>query len=220
MTTLEAPQSLSATQLGLLQNPVDRALARSAETLSEMSGASIAFTSSTIKIVPLADVPIAVGRPGEPAVGIYVGMRGDGSGYLLLLMDEPVAIKLAALMLGDDLASVELTDELSASALAEAGNVACGAFMNEIGDTTGLELLAMPPVVVADMRGAIMDVAIADIAQEGDAALLITTQLGDQTAHAVEGELVELRLLVIPTPDTLAALLERLANLGNGNYSA
>jgi hypothetical protein len=62
-----------------------------------------------------------------------------------------------------------------------------------------------------------MDVALADIAQVGDDALLITTQLGAQAAHVVDGELVELRLLVIPTPDTLAALLERLANLGKGN---
>jgi chemotaxis protein CheC len=181
-----------------------------------MSGVTIAFSSSTIEIVPLANVPMVVGNPGEPAIGIYVGMEGDGFGYLLLLMDEAMAIELAALMLGEDPASISLQDELSGSALAEAGNVACSSFMNEIGDTTGLELLAMPPIVVGDMRGAIMDIAIADIAQVGDEALLITTQLGTESALMGEGELVNLRLLVIPTPDTLASLLDRLGSIARG----
>jgi chemotaxis protein CheC len=216
MHTLSPPHSLSRDQLSLLHEPIDRALARSAETLSEMSGVPIAFTSSSIDIVPLAQVPTTVGNPGEPAIGVYVGMEGDGSGYVLLLMDEPMAVQLAALMLGQEPASIVLEDELPASALAEAGNVACSSFMNEIGDATGLELLATPPVVVGDMRGAIMDVALADSAQLGDDALLITTQLGPESALGVEGQLVNVRLLVIPTPDTLAALLDRLHSKARG----
>src|ERR1700674_5206270 len=92
MPTVPPPHSLSQDQLSLLHEPVDRALARSAETLSEMSGVPIAFTSATIDIVPLADVTTAIGNPGDPAIGIYVGMEGDGSGYLLLLMDESMAV--------------------------------------------------------------------------------------------------------------------------------
>jgi chemotaxis protein CheC len=216
MHTVPPPHSLSRDQLSLLHEPVDRALARSAEVLSEMSGVSIAFTTSTIDLVALAEIPTAVGDPGDPAIGIYVGMEGDGSGYVLLLMDESMAVQLAALMLGEDAATIELTDELPASALAEAGNVACSQFMNEVGDATGLELRAMPPVVVGDMRGAILDVAIADIAQLGDDALLITTQLGPESALAGSDGLVNLRLLVIPTPDTLTALLERLGSKARG----
>lgn len=217
MTISTAPHSLSPSQLDLLREPVNRALARSAETLSEMSGVTIEFNSSSIDIVPLTEVPAAVGRPGEPGIGIYVGMEGEGFGYLLLLMDEPMAVRLASLMLGEGAALVSLEDELSVSALAEAGNVACSSFMNEIADITGLELLALPPIVVGDMRGAIMDIAIADIAQVGDEALLITTQLGTELAHAGSGDLVDLRLLVIPTPDTLTALLDRLAGKARGD---
>ncbi len=62
------------------------------------------------------------------------------------------------------------------NALAEAGDVSCSAFMNELGETTRLCLMAMPPVVIDDMRGAILDVVVAEIAQSGDEALLIKTQ--------------------------------------------
>src|SRR5882672_5361375 len=80
MPTVPARHSLSQEQLSLLHEPVDRALARSAETLSEMSGVPIAFTLATIDMVALPDVPTAVGNPGDPAIGIYVGMEGDGFG--------------------------------------------------------------------------------------------------------------------------------------------
>jgi chemotaxis protein CheC len=135
-------------------------------------------------------------------------MEGDGFGYLLLLLDESMATELSALLLCEDPSSIDLQDELSASALAEAGNVSCSAFMNALGEATSLTLMAMPPVVVGDMRGAIMDVAIADIAQTGDEALLITTHLGRADLESAES--VNARLLAIPTPETLDTILARL----------
>jgi chemotaxis protein CheC len=137
-------------------------------------------------------------------------MEGEGFGYLLLLLDEPMALQVAALMLGEDPSSIALEDEMTASALAEAGNVACSSFMNEIGEATDLQLLATPPVVVGDMRGAIMDIALAEIAQLGDEALLIKTQLGRPEEGPGLVDLANFRMLVIPTPDTLTALLDRL----------
>jgi chemotaxis protein CheC len=201
------PRNLASSSVQTLHATVDRALARSAETLSEMSGVAITMASSAIDVVPLAEVPAAVGAPDEPAIGVYVGMEGDGFGYLLLLLDESMAAELAALLLCEEPGSIDLQDELAASALAEAGNVSCSAFMNALGEATRLTLMAMPPVVVGDMRGAIMDVAIADIAQTGDEALLITTHLG--RADAVT-EAVNARLLAIPSPETLATMLSRL----------
>jgi chemotaxis protein CheC len=192
-----------------LNTLVTRALSCSAETLTEMSGVQISIAASAVERVPLAEVPTAVGQPDEPAVGVYVGMEGDGFGYVLLLLDESMAADLAALLLCEEPGSISIEDELAASALAEAGNVSCSAFMNELGAATGLTLMAMPPVVVGDMRGAIMDIAIADIAHTGDEALLIRTHLGrgDEAAAAA----VNARLLVIPTPETMDAIVERLA---------
>lgn len=200
----------STATVDALHETVDRALARSAETLTEMSGVPITISSSEVDLVPLAEVPTAVGSPDEPAIGVYVGMEGDGNGYLLLLLDEPMAADLAALLLCEDPGAIDLHDELAASALAEAGNVSCSAFMNALGEATNLTLMAMPPVVVGDMRGAIMDVAIADIAQTGDEALLIKTRLGRDDAAS---DHVNARLLAIPTPETMGNILQRLGML-------
>ncbi len=186
-------------------------MASAARVLSEMSGEQLEVRSSAIEIVPLAQVALAAGRPEAPAVGVYVCMQGDGEGYLLLLLDEPMACELAALMLGVGVQSISLADDLATSALAEAGNVACSSFMNAVAEATGLILHATPPVVVDDMRGAIMDVAIADIASRGDEALLIETELLPSSPVAANLPVVDARLLAIPTPETLASILDRLA---------
>ena len=212
--TLSTRHSLSEAQFQALGGAVEAAMARSAETLSEMSGVPIAISAAAIEIVPLAEVPTAVGSPEEPAIGVYVGIEGDGAGYVLVLLDEPMAEDLAALMLGEEPGSIPVEDELAASALAEAGNVSCSAFMNALGEATGLTLMATPPVVIGDMRGAIMDVAIADIAQHGDEALLIKTQLAPADAPEPGTGVVNARLLAIPTPETLNGILDRLGRPG------
>ena len=211
---LSTRHSLSEAQFQALGGAVEVAMSRSAETLSEMSGVPIAISATAIEIVPLAEVPTAVGSPEDPAIGVYVGIEGDGAGYLLVLLDEQMAGDLAALMLGEEPGKVPVEDELAASALAEAGNVSCSAFMNALGEATGLTLMAMPPVVIGDMRGAIMDVAIADIAQHGDEALLIKTQLAPMEAPKPGKGVVNARLLAIPTPETLQAILDRLEHSG------
>ncbi len=201
---------LSRRQWASLRETVDAGMARAAQVLSEMSGVPLEVTSSAIALVPLAQILTAAGNPETPAVGVYVGMEGEGRGYLLLLLDEPMACELAALVLGEDGGVVRLDDGLAVSALAEAANVACSSFINAVADATGLRLHATPPVVVDDMRGAIMDVAVADVALLGDEALLIETEVLPAAARASGSPGVDARLLAIPTPDTLASLLERL----------
>jgi chemotaxis protein CheC len=212
--TLSTRHSLTEAQYSALGAAVEAGMLRSAETLSEMSGVPISISAAAIDIVPLAEVPTAVGSPEEPAIGVYVGMEGDGAGYVLVLLDELMAGDLAALMLGEEPGTLTVEDELAASALAEAGNVSCSAFMNALGEATGMRLMALPPVVIGDMRGAIMDVAIADIAQHGDEALLIKTQLAPADVDAADAGVVNARLLAIPTPETLTLILERLEARG------
>src|SRR3569833_2422060 len=121
---------ISQSQLDLLQATVDVAMAASADAHYEMSGQPIEVLSSAIEIVPLASVPTSVGSPEDPAIGVYVGMEGDGEGYLLLLLDNEMALKLAGMMLGEEVEAIE--DELTASALAEAGNVSCSSFLHAV----------------------------------------------------------------------------------------
>lgn len=159
------------------------------------------MTSSSLDLLPLVEVPSAAGSADAVAVGIYVGMTCDGHGHVLLLMDEPVAQRLTGALLGEDPSAICICDELASSALAEAGNVACSAFMNLLGDATGLVLEVTPPAVVQDMRGAIVDAIVAEVALVGEEALVIGT------SFSIASDAMDARLLVIPAPETLERLL-------------
>ena len=196
------------TSVSVLERPVSLALERVANSLSEMAGLPITLSSSSLELVPLAQVSAVGGAADEVAVGIYVSMAGEGQGHLLLLMDESAARRFAALLLMDDESNISLEQELAVSALAEAGNVGCSAFMNALGDASGLRLEATPPVVALDMRGALLQAVIYDIALMGDDALVIGTHLQPEET-AVAGA-IDVRVVVIPSPDTLDQLLTRL----------
>src|SRR5690348_1543030 len=187
---------MTSERLARFRPLVVSALERAGTSLSEMAGIQIEVTSSSLDLVALAQVPSAAGSADAIAVGVYVAMSGEGQGHVLLLMDEPVAQQLAGALLFEDPKAISIADELPASALAEAGNVSCSAFMNLLGDSTGLLLEVTPPAVVHDMRGAIVDAIVADVALLGDEALVIGTRFNLVTEG--ETQALDVRFLVIP----------------------
>jgi chemotaxis protein CheC len=203
------PSADTAAGLSQLHPLVIRALGHAGASLSEMAGVDIQVISSSIDLVSLADVPATDGLPGEAVVAVYVAMLGDGQGHVLLLMDDAVARELAGLLLCEDPSTLVISDEMTASALAEAGNVTCSAFMNVVGDASGLRLDVTPPAVVYDMRGAILDSVVADIALLGDTALVIGTRFYMPTRDLQDVQGLDVRFLMIPSPATLGELLER-----------
>jgi chemotaxis protein CheC len=198
---------MSSDRLARFRPLVVSALERAGTSLSDMACIQIEVTSSSLDLVPLTQVPSAAGSAEAVAVGVYVAMTGQAQGHVLLLMDEPVAQQLAGALLFEDPSGIIITDELPASALAEAGNVSCSAFMNLLGDATGLLLEVTPPAVVQDMRGAIVDAIVADVALLGDEALLIGTRFNLVSEDS--SKVLDVRLLVIPSPESLEQLLTR-----------
>jgi len=75
------------------------------------------------------------------------------------------------------------------------------------GDSTGLRLEVTPLAVVQDMRGAIVDAIVADVAVLGDEALVIGTRFNLVTEG--ESQAPDVRFLVIPSQATLETLLTR-----------
>ena len=95
-------------------------------------------------------------------------------------------------------------DEMEESAMGEVGNIMGSFFLNALSDATGLMLQPSPPAVMMDMAGAILDVALADILGDSDDALVV------ETSFSTEDRQIEGTLLVMPSPDLLRVLQERI----------
>jgi chemotaxis protein CheY-P-specific phosphatase CheC len=85
-----------------------------------------------------------------------------------------------------------LLDELAASALQEAGNVAISTFLNELGSRLGRPVFPTPPQLVVEMAGAVLQGLLLDLLASGDGLLAAETSFHD-------GErAVEALFLVLP----------------------
>ncbi len=95
-------------------------------------------------------------------------------------------------------------NEMEESVMGEVGNVMGSFFLNALSDATGLFLQPSPPAVMMDMAGAILEIALADIMQESDNALVV------ETGFCNEDRQIKGTLLVMPSPELLRVLQEQI----------
>ena len=169
--------------------------------LSQMVGQDVRADYFTTKQVLITDIPDLVGGREALAVAVYLAVDGCARGHVFLMYQPHTALELVDLLLGDPPGTATSLDEMEESALAEMGNIMASFFLNVLADATDLDLKPSPPAVMMDMAGAILDVALADILQDSDIALVVEASFSTDS-HNITGT-----FLVLPTPDLLRALL-------------
>jgi chemotaxis protein CheC len=200
------PQThLSARHHDLLYRAVEAGARHAASGLAGMIGRPVTATTRTIALVPLVEVIARVGGADTPTTGVYLGLRAGLRGHILLLLADDAARALADLVLDHAVGTTVVLGEMERSALQEAGNITSSYFLTSLAAATGLTIQPTPPVLVADMCGAILDAPVAVLALESDEALFIETEFC-QAEHSVHG-----LFLVLPDQASLATLLGRLA---------
>ena len=149
---------------------------------SGMIGMTMAVYEPTVTLIPLKDIPYALGGPEIDAVGIYLNIEGELSGHVLLIMPLGKAKEMADLLLDQPFGTTEVLGSLERSALAEVGNLTGSFFMNALSDETGLPSRPSPPAVMVDMVGAVLDVITALAGEIGDQVLMFqaTFMIGER----------------------------------------
>ncbi|MDA0734669.1 MAG: chemotaxis protein CheC [Chloroflexi bacterium] len=174
--------------------------------LSQMIGQEIKVTHLNARVVPVNETPDLVGGWEAVTLGIYLGVIGDATGHILLVYKPETAMALADLLMGEPPGTTKSLEEMEESALGEVGNIMGSFFLNALSDATGFSFQPSPPAVMLDMAGAILDVALSDIIQESDDALVV------ETGFSTDDRTIEGTLLVMPSPDLLRVLVEHIRN--------
>src|SRR3954466_9369639 len=163
-----------------------------------MLGRSVDISVPKAQALPFAEAVDAAGPGEQDMTGIVLGIVGDMTGTVLLLI-PPADADAMCRMLG-----VEPDDEYALSALGEIGNVVGTSYINALAAMTGLEIEPTPPATATDMLGAIVETVLAQHATGGDMALLLDSAL------EVEGEDCSVSFLLVPDQGGVDLLLERL----------
>lgn len=189
-----------------------RGIANALSGLSQMIDRELKVTAFDIRRFQAKDIPSLLGGPENLVVGIYITVSGDASGHLMLIHEPKVAFELVDMQMGLLLGSTQHLKDVERSVIEEMGNITGSYFLNALADATNLTLTISPPVVMLDMVGAILGIALSEIMQRQDDIIAVKTTFGSSNQQ-VNGT-----FLVMPTMDFMKTLVKS-AGYDNGNVN-
>ena len=174
--------------------------------LSQMVGQEIEMTAVSARQIPVVDVAELFGGREKVAVAVYLAVSGAADGHIFLVYPPETAMSLVDLLMGEAPGTTQEISEMEASALGEMGNIMGSFYLNALSDATGLVLMPSPPAVIIDMAGAIFDVALADILQESDDAMVV------EAVFSTKDQQITGNFIVLPSPKFLKELSDRIGS--------
>jgi chemotaxis protein CheC len=169
-----------------------KGMTNSINGLSKMVGREFQINSIKIRKVPAKEMPYILGGPEHMVIGVYITFSGASHGHILLAHQPEFAYKVLDMLMGNPTGTTSSLDEMSQSALGEMGNITGTFFLNAVADELGVFLNPSPPIVLLDMAGAILDIALAEILAERDDVFIAETSFG------VSDRTVEGTFLIMP----------------------
>jgi chemotaxis protein CheC len=185
-------------QLDALRELANIGSGTASTALSGMLSRAVDISVPSASVLPLADAVSHAGDPEVETTGIVLGIVGDMTGTVLLLV-PPADADAMCRMLG-----VEPHSEFAPSALSEIGNIVGTSYINALASMTGMELEPTPPSTATDMLGAIVESVLAATAHGDDVALMLDSNL------VVEGDDCAMSFLLVPDQGGVDELLSRL----------
>jgi chemotaxis protein CheC len=192
-------------QLDALREVANIGVGQAASALSRMvGGRRVDIGVPRAMVVERAQLLELLGGEATKVVSASLGVVGDLTGQLLLVLMEPDAVRLGSVLLGKP-GGGPLADD-HRSAFAETANILASACLSAIGKLTGFKLMPSVPTLAEDAAGKVMDRALAgtDPGTSGKAVVL-ECRFSTSGSEPIEGQ-----LLVIPELESLKRLLERL----------
>ena len=174
--------------------------------LSEMVGLEIEMKAISARQIPVEEVADLFGGREQVAVAVYLAVTGAAQGHMFLMYSPSTAMALVDVLLGEKPGTTKDISEMEASALGEMGNIMGSFYLTALADASGLVLMPSPPAVMMDMAGSILDVALADILQESDDALVV------EAVFATADQEISGNFIVLPSPDFLRQLAATAGN--------
>ncbi|MGB2696103.1 MAG: chemotaxis protein CheC [Dehalococcoidia bacterium] len=195
---------MESAELTFWSDVAGRGMERAVDGLSKLCDRRISIGTFQLKQTPMGEIAQLMGGPEVEAVATYITISGPAPGHIMFMFHPSMALAFADILMGRPPGTVNALGEMEESALAELGNIMGSAFLTVLSDTTGLRLMPSPPIVLADMAGALLDVVAADILLIQDYAFIAETTFND-LGHSISGVFV-----VIPREDLMHALLEQM----------
>jgi chemotaxis protein CheC len=196
-------RALTSAQLDALREVANIGAGHAATALSQMTEQRIMISVPELMVAPLESVPNQIAAPEEPVAAVLMRMEGDLTGLTLLVFPQPIALKVAGLMMRRPVTSLGKIEE---SAIKEAGNILSAAYLNALADFFRMTLLPSPPSLAVDMSDAVLTSTYLESAQGASHVVCVESEFHLQDA----GEKLRGFFLLLPDPPSLRAMLKAI----------
>ncbi len=170
--------SLAAEDKKIWDGIIEKGVLNAITGLSRMVGRDFVVNTIEVRRMPARSMPGLFGGPDRLVIGVYLTFAGATNGHILIAHEPSIAYKIIDLLMDKKIGTSKSLDEMSKSALGEMGNITGAYFLNAVADHLQITLHPSPPVVMMDMAGAIMDIALASVLQERDDVFIAHTSFG------------------------------------------
>lgn len=177
---------LSPLQVDVLREISNIGCGNAATALSQMLNKRVEMTIPDVRLLPLAEVPDSLGGAELLLTGVYLQVFDEMPSSILFLLEQESVNKLLSMLLGTaDPVALPLTP-MQQSALMEVGNILSSAYLGALSGFTNLQFKLSVPALATDMAGAILDIALMQLGEYTDQALIIENTLcdGDESVQA------------------------------------
>jgi chemotaxis protein CheC len=202
-TPSDGLKSLTTAQLDALREVANIGAGHAATALSQMTEQRIMISVPELMVAPLEAVPNQIAAPEEPVAAVLMRMEGDLTGLTLLVFPQPIALKVAGLMMRRPVTSLGKIEE---SAIKEAGNILSAAYLNALADFMRMTLLPSPPSLAVDMSDAVLTSTYLESAQGASYVVCVESEFHLQDA----GERLRGFFLLLPDPPSLRKMLKAI----------
>ncbi|MDH7501037.1 MAG: chemotaxis protein CheC, partial [candidate division NC10 bacterium] len=143
--------------------------------LSQLLGHPLSLTVPRVSILPLEEIPGHIGGKEEVVAGLYLRVRGDARGNILILLPRRSVTSVLWMLTGNETGGGLGLSEEERSVLRELGNILASAYLIALSKQLGVPLIPSIPGLAFDMAGAVVDYLLIELAAAGREAMIIET---------------------------------------------
>ncbi len=167
---------LSEEQLDMLKEIANIGAGHAATALFQLIGEKIDLEVPKVKVIPLSEVPEALGGAEKLVIGLYLKIFGDATGNILIMFPVESASILLKMLLGNKkYDSLAILNDVEISALKELGNILSASYLNAIARFINKVFIPSVPELSCDMAGAIVDCILIELGRIDNMTLLMET---------------------------------------------
>jgi chemotaxis protein histidine kinase CheA/chemotaxis protein CheY-P-specific phosphatase CheC len=173
--------------------------------LSQFTGREVRVSFPESRLIRVAEVADAMGGEETAVGGLYVEVKGDLAGGILLVLPFANLLEMDDFVHGRPAGTARDLSSVDLSALCEIGNILSACFINTMADSTRLRVIPGVPEISIDMCLPVIDSVLARFNQPGDE--ILTTEA---ILYGSERENIVCHLMLFLEPSSLEKLIGAL----------